>query len=160
MVLSKALKTIKIKLVEPTPNKLAFVKLIKDCSGLGLREAKDLCDNIHGNPEKVHEMPIRDWESMDYNTGKTTPAITDFRKKFNTEIKNVGGRFIVNGGVQWDRNVKMLTLGIAEKSDYIEFMKDYILNKFGNSEDLLTFVLDKISKEDLQEIFNKTNIEL
>jgi len=167
MVLSKALKTIKIKLVEPTPNKLAFVKLIKDCSGLGLREAKDLCDNLHGNPEKVHEMPIRDWESMDYNTeeywsmdGKKTPAITDFRKKFTTEIKNVGGRFIVNGGVQWDRNVKMLTLGIAEKSDYIEFMKDYILNKFDNSEDMLNFVLDKISKEDLQEIFNKINIEL
>jgi len=39
-------------------------------------------------------------------------------------------------------------------------MKDYILNKFDNSEDLLTFVLNKFSKEDLQEIFNKTNIEI
>jgi hypothetical protein len=155
------MKTIKIKLIEPTPNKLAFVKLIKDCSGLGLREAKDLCDDLHSYPEIVRDMPVRDWETYDYNTGKyNTPSNTNYAKKFATEIKNVGGRFIVNGGVQWERDVKMLQLGIAEKSDYTEFMKDYILNKFDNSEELLTFVLDKFSKEDLQEIFNKTNIEI
>lgn len=154
------MKTIKIKLVEPTAEKLAFVKLIKDCSGLGLKEAKDLCDDLHRYPHIVREMPIRDWESYDYTTGKSTPATTDYRKKFATEIKNISGKFIVNGGVQWERNVKMLKLGIADKSDYIDFMKDCILNKFDNSEDILTFVLDKLSKEDLQEIFNKANIEL
>jgi hypothetical protein len=154
------MKTIKIKLVEPTTQKLAFVKLIKECSGLGLKEAKDLCDELHARPDIVREMPIRDWETYDYSTGKTTPANTDFRRKFTTEIKNIEGKFVVNGGVQWDRNVKMLQLGIAEKSEYAEFMKDYILNKFDNSEDLLTFVLDKFSKEDLQEVFNKINIEL
>ena len=154
------MKTIKIKLVESTPNKLLFVKLIKECSGLGLKEAKDLCDELHAKPNIVQEIPIRDWETHDYSTGKSTPAITDFRKKFATEIKDVGGKFVVNGGVQWERNVKMLSLGIADKPDYAEFMKDYILNKFDNSEDILTFVLDKLSKEDLQEIFNKTNIEL
>lgn len=154
------MKNIKIKLVKPATQKLAFVKLIKECSGLGLKEAKDLCDDLHKYPEVVREMPIRDWEDYDYTTGKTTPAITDFRKKFTTEIKNIDGKFIVNGGIQWERDVKMLQLGIAEKSDYTEFMKDYILNKFDNSEDLLTFVLDKFSKEDLQELFNKTNIEI
>ena len=154
------MKTIKIKLIEPTTQKLAFVKLIKECSGLGLKEAKDLCDNIHSYSERVHEMPIRDWENYDYSTGVTTPATTDYRRKFTTEIKNIEGKFVVNCGVQWDRNVKMLQLGIADKSDYTEFMKDYILNKFDNSEDLLTFVLNKLSKEDLQEAFNKINIEL
>ena len=155
------MKTIKIKLVEPTPNKLAFVKLIKECSGLGLKESKDLCDELHARPKIVQEMPIRDWEDKNWSTGAIIrPANTNYARKFATEIKNVGGKFIVNGGVQWERDVKMLQLGIAEKSDYTEFMKDYILNKFDNSEDLLTFVLDKFSKEDLQEIFNKTNIEL
>lgn len=120
------MKTIKIKLVEPTPTKLSFVKLIKECSGLGLKEAKDLCDELHKNPCIVREMPIRDWESYDYNTGKSTPATTDYRRKFITEIKDVGGRFVVNGGVQWQRNVKMLSLGIADKLDYTEFMKDYL----------------------------------
>jgi hypothetical protein len=154
------MKTIKIKLVQPTTQKLAFVKLIKECSGLGLKEAKELCDELHSRPDIVLEMPIRDWETYDYNTGATTPATTDYRRKFTTEIKNIEGKFFVNGGVQWDRNVKMLQLGIAEKSEYTEFMKDYILNKFDNSEDLLTFVLDKFSKEDLQEVFNKINIEI
>jgi hypothetical protein len=154
------MQNIKIKLVEPTTQKLAFVKLIKECSGLGLKESKDLCDDLHRYPEIVREMPIRNWENFDYTTGASIPATTDYRRKFVTEIKNIDGKFILNGGVQWERNVKMLQLGIAEKSDYTEFMKDYILNKFDNSEDLLIFVLDKFSKEDLQEIFNKINIEI
>lgn len=154
-------KTIKIKLIKPTSQKLAFVKLIKDCSGLGLKEAKDLCDEMHANPGINFTMPIRDWESKDWNTGVIIqPANTNYAKKFSTEIKNIEGEFIVNGGVQWERNVKMLKLGIADKSDYGEFMKDYILNKFDNSEDMLNFVLNKLSKEDLQEIFSKINIEL
>lgn len=153
-------RNIKIKLVKPTVQKLAFVKLIKDCSGLGLKEAKDLCDDLHSYPGKVYEMPIRDWETIDWNTGVKTPTTTDYRKKFTDEIKNVEGKFIINGGVQWQRDVKMLQLGIAEESDYIEFMKDYILSNFDNSENLLIFALNKLSKEDLQEIFNKTNIEI
>jgi len=112
------MKTVKIKLIEPTTEKLAFVKLIKDCSGLGLKESKDLCDSLHSYPERVFEMPIRDWETKDWNTGTTTSTSTDYRKKFVTEIKNIQGKFIVNGGVQWERDVKMLKLGIAEKSDY------------------------------------------
>jgi hypothetical protein len=141
------MKYIEIKLVKPTTEKLKFVKLIKDCSGLSLKESKDLCDSIHALPERVNKIPIRDGEN-------------DYRKMFVNEIKNIDGLFIINGGVQWDRNVKMLKLGISEKSDYIEFMKDYILNRFENSEELLTFVLNKFSKEELQEVFNRINIEL
>ncbi len=153
-------KTIKIKLISPTAEKLKFVKLIKECSGLGLKESKDLCDSMHSYPNKTFDMPIRDWESKDWNTGVTTPAQTDYIKKFITEIKDVDGEFIVNGGTQWERNVKMLKLGVADKSDYTDFMKEYILNKFANSEEMLNFVFDKVTKEDLQDIFNKTNIEL
>ncbi len=153
-------KTIKIKLISPTAEKLKFVKLIKECSGLGLKESKDLCDSMHSYPNKTFDMPIRDWESKDWNTGVTTPAQTDYIKKFITEIKDVDGEFIVNGGTQWERNVKMLKLGVADKSDYTDFMREYILNKFANSEEMLNFVFDKVTKEDLQDIFNKTNIEL
>ncbi len=153
-------RTIKIKLVRPTSEKLRFVKLIKECSGLGLKESKDLCDNMHSYPSKTFDMPIRDWDSKDWNTGTTTPAQTDYIKKFITEIRDIDGEFIVNGGVQWERNVKMLKLGVAEKADYSEFCKDYILGKFENSDQMLTFALEKLSKEDLQEIFDKTNIEL
>lgn len=46
------MKYIEIKLVKPTTEKLKFVKLIKDCSGLSLKESKDLCDSIHGTSGK------------------------------------------------------------------------------------------------------------
>lgn len=39
-------------------------------------------------------------------------------------------------------------------------MKTIKIKLVDNSEDLLTFVLDKFSKEDLQEVFNKINIEI
>lgn len=152
-------RTLRIKLLEPTTQKLAFVKLIKECSGLGLKEAKDLCDDLHHNPSIVREMPIRDWETYDYTIGKSTPAITDFRKKFTTEIKKIDGKFLVNGGIQWERNIKMLKLGIGGESDYSDFIKDYILNGLEDSENLLTLALSKISENDIKEVFNKINLE-
>lgn len=153
-------RTIKIKLIKPTSEKLKFVKLIKDCSGLGLKEAKDLCDNLHSFPHITQEMEIRDWDNIDYSTGEKTPATVDYRAKFLTEIKNIEGEFIINGGTQWERNVKILKIGIGDKTDYSDFIANYILNKFDNSENLLTFVLNKLSKEELQDIFNKIDLEI
>jgi len=152
------MKTIKIKLVKPTSEKLKFVKLIKECSGLGLKEAKDLCDSLHNSPHITQEMPIRDLE-YDYSTGKTTPATIDYRAKFLTEIKNFEGEFAINGGTQWERDVKILKIGIGDKTDYSDFISNYILNKFDNSENLLNFALSKFSKEDLQDIFNKIDLD-
>lgn len=140
-------RTLRIKLLEPTPNKLVFVKLIKDCSGLGLREAKDLCDELHKFPHLVQDMPLLPTVDVDYS------------KRFKNEIKNVGGKFLVNGGIQWERNIKMLKLGIGDESDYSEFIKDYILNGLVDSENLLTLALSKISESDIKEVFNKINLE-
>ena len=142
------IETIRIKLIVPTPNKLAFVKLIKECSGLGLRESKDLCDELHKNPHIVQHMPIQ-----------TSNSSINYRKHFASEIKNVGGEFLVNGGIQWERNVKMLKLGIADEVDYIDFIKDYILNGFAGSENILNLALSKLSKKDIQEVFNTINLE-
>jgi hypothetical protein len=140
-------RTLRIKLLEPTPNKLAFVKLIKYCSGLGLREAKDLCDELHKSPHLVQDMPLLPTDDVDYS------------KRFKSEIKNVGGKFLVNGGIQWERNIKMLKLGIGDESDYSEFIKDYILNGLVDSENLLTLALSKLSENDIKEVFNKINLE-
>jgi hypothetical protein len=111
-------RTLRIKLIEPTPNKLQFVKLIKDCSGLGLRESKDLCDELHKSPHLVQDMPVR---------VSTMNETIDYSSHFKSEIKNVGGKFLVNGGIQWERNIKILKLGIGDESDYSDFIKDYIL---------------------------------
>jgi len=143
-------RTLRIKLLEPTPNKLAFVKLIKDCSELGLRESKDLCDELHSSPHLVQDMPVKCEQYL---------GDIDYSKKFISEIKNVGGKFLVNGGIQWERNVKMLKLGIGDESDYSEFIKDYILNGLEDSENLLTLALSKLSDKDIKEVFNKINLE-
>jgi hypothetical protein len=142
------IETIRIKLITPTPNKLAFVKLIKECSGLGLRESKDLCDELHKNPHIVQHMPIQN-----------SNGSINYRTHFTNEIKYVGGEFLVNGGIQWDRNVKMLKLGIADEVDYVDFIKDYILNGFAGSENILNLALSKLSKNDIQEVFNTINLE-
>ena len=140
-------ETIRIKLITPTPNKIAFVKLVKECSGLGLRESKDLCDELHSSPHLVQDMPVKPTDDTDYS------------KRFISEIKNVGGKFLVNGGIQWERNIKMLKLGIGDESDYSDFIKDYILNGLEDSENLLTLALSKLSKNDIQEVFNTINLE-
>lgn len=142
------IETIRIKLITPTPNKLAFVKLIKECSGLGLRESKDLCDELHRNPHIVQHMPIQN-----------SNGSINYRTHFANEIKYVGGEFLVNGGIQWDRNVKMLKLGIGDEVDYVDFIKDYILNGFAGSENILNLALSKLPKNDIQEVFNTINLE-
>jgi hypothetical protein len=144
-------RTLRIKLIEPTPNKLQFVKLIKDCSGLGLRESKDLCDELHKNPHLVQDMPVRISNAME--------ELVDYSSHFKSEIKNVGGKFLVNGGIQWERNIKILKLGICDESDYSDFIKDYILNGLEDAENLLILALSKISENDIKEIFNKINLE-
>jgi hypothetical protein len=144
-------RTLRIKLIEPTPNKLKFVKLIKDCSGLGLKESKDLCDELHKNPHLVQDMPVRISNAME--------ELVDYSSRFKSEISNVGGKFLVNGGIQWERNIKILKLGICDESDYSDFIKDYILNGLEDAENLLILALSKISENDIKEIFNKINLE-
>ena len=43
---------IRIQIIEPCRNKLYFVKLIRDCTGLGLKEAKDL---VEATPKNIKE---------------------------------------------------------------------------------------------------------
>ena len=103
---------IRIQLIEPCKNKLYFVKLIKDCTDLGLKDSKEVCDRLHNRPDIIEEIVVKD--SLDENG-------LHYSRKFINGMKNVEGKFNVNGGLQWDRNIKMLSLGIADESDYIDF---------------------------------------
>ena len=61
----------------------------------------------------------------------------------------------INGGVQWQREANMLKLGIGTRQDYLDFIKQSIQTNFGNSEELITFVLNKLSDEQLKETLEK-----
>ena len=137
-------QTIRIKLRVGSPNKLQLVKLIKDCSGLGLKESKDICDRLHSYPGDVQS-----FEARQDDTG------INYARKFREEIKNCGGEFIVSGGKELMREFKMLELGIGDNQDYADFIVDYYENNFEDQKDFLKFVLSNLKREDLISIFEK-----
>jgi hypothetical protein len=74
-------------------------------------------------------------------------------------MKNIEGRFSVTGGTQWQRNIKILSLGIADESEYIDFTNEFLIDNrnLEVSENILRFALSKLSKDELQEVFTEIN---
>jgi len=144
---------VRIKLINQCAGKLQFVKNIKlICTNLGLKEAKDIVDNICTQPFKYVEFEIPNNTSI-YDVKKllddlswTSISRDDEMAFYNYEI---------NGGVQWQREANMLKLGIGSREDYLDFIKQSIQTNFGNSEELITFVLNKLSDEQLKQTLEK-----
>jgi hypothetical protein len=134
-----------VKLVNDCNNKLRFVKNVKELCDLGLRESKDIVDRICQKPYTPFEFEI----PMGITTKEVYDKLTYNLGNLDTNI------FEVNGGTQWQREIKMLQLGVGERQDYIDFLKQHIQTNFGNSEEMLTFVLDKLTQEQLQETIDK-----
>ena len=130
------MKKIRMKCVQKTPSKLAFVKLIKQVSGLGLKESKDIADTFDYDINKTVEFEIPRDISID---------------QFRKDLKEIGGQYLVNGGLEFEREYKLLTLGLGEQEDYVDFISEN-LNYFTNQEDTIKFILSKLTKEDLVEL--------
>ena len=133
---------IKLKLIEKVESKLQLVKLIKDCSGLGLRESKDICDNLHAGMTQTFEV--------------RQDGIVNYANKFRKELNICGGKFQVSGGTEFQREFKMLDLGIGENEDYIEFITEYFENNFENQKEFLKFVLSKLDRHEIISVFERT----
>jgi hypothetical protein len=116
---------------------------------LGLVGSKDFYDRLETNPGVSYEFDVRRDED-DFS----------FRDYFINEIKNLDGEYVINGGAQWERNVKMLKLGIGEIEDYQDFISEEIMMKSDSSSELINFILSKLSREDLEETFNKFTQEI
>lgn len=141
---------VRIKLINQCAGKLQFVKGIKLlCTNLGLKEAKDIVDNICNQPFKYVEFEIPNNTSI-YDVKK---VLDDLSWTSNDEMSFYN--YEINGGVQWQREANMLKLGIGSRQDYLDFIKQSIQTNFGNSEQLLTFVLNKLSDEQLHETLEK-----
>lgn len=133
------MKKIRMKCVQKTPSKLAFVKLIKQVSGLGLKESKDIADTFDYDINKTVEFEMPRDISID---------------QFRKDLKEIGGQYLVNGGLEFEREYKLLTLGLGEQEDYVDFISEN-LNYFTNQEDTIKFILSKLTKEDLIELTKK-----
>ena len=141
-------------MTESCPRKLKFVKLIKDVTGYGLLQSKNICDVLCSN--------FKDYD--DYGTLHVPLSIEilnkESYKKLISELPDCGGKFEISGGLDWERNFKILSLGLGNEDDYINFIKEY-LNNYKNSEiseNILILTLSKLSKQDLQEIFTKIKL--
>jgi hypothetical protein len=133
---------VKIKLVNDCNSKLQFVKNIKELCGLDLRDSKDIVDRVCQKPYIPLEFEVP--------MGITTKEVYD-KLTYNLEPNILE----INGGTQWQREIKMLQLGVGERKDYLDFLKQHIQTNFGNSDEMLTFVLDKLTQEQLQETIDK-----
>ncbi len=143
---------IRIKLIKPSSSKLNIVKLIHKCSILGLVGSKDFYERLENNPGVSYEFEVR--------TDVILADGASLRDYFINEIKNLDGGYVINGGAQWERNVKMLKLGIGEIEDYKDFIKEEIMMNSDNSSELINFILSKLSREVLEETFNKFTQEI
>lgn len=145
------IKRIRFKLLSKCDNKLAVVKLIKDCTGLGLKHSKDIADDMFNNIGLVREIDLLEPYHKD---GKVFNSYDEFV----SNIHNFGN-FHVSGGLSWERNLKMLSLGIGELEDYSNFVSEFMtLNNIEENKMLLEVLFTKLKKEDLIELVNQIKI--
>ena len=117
-------------------NKLHFVKLLKECSDLGLKESKDIADVIFENSSAFAEVELIE-------------PLKDNWRKFTTEIKDIG-TFEVWGGLEWERELKMLQLSVGEVDEYAEFLSDWSFHS--KDKEFFKILFSKLDKETLVEL--------
>ena len=147
---------IRVKLKSEVGSKLAFVKLIKECTNLGLKDAKWTCDTLHENLRKGLD------KSTDIELiGGVDGLGNSYLKVFQQGILDIGVNAFVNGGVAWERNFKMLSIGIGEKKDYSDFIFEYVNTvDLEHGKDIINLLIDKLSQNDLEEIFEIISKEI
>jgi hypothetical protein len=144
-------RKIRMKLLSECKNKLQVVKLIKDCTRLGLRESKDIADEMFNHIGLVKEIELVEPYTRE---GKTFNPYEEFKKN----ISNFG-HFQVTGGLSWERDAKMLGIGVGDIEDYANFVSDYM--SYNNSDEnrmILEVLFSKLKKEDLVELVNQIKI--
>ena len=130
----KNLVRIKLKNIQnPITSKLNFVKMVKDLTGYGLKESKDVCDDIHFCASNQREIEVLDVENF----------IKQMTQNFGDYI-DVYNPF-------YDRDLKILLVGVGDKTDYV----DAIIKLIERNPDKMDKILKRFEKEDLIEILTE-----
>lgn len=127
--------------------KLQFVKILHANTrirGYGLANCKDICEDIFDNFETGNS------RNVEFEVDDRDNLFNDLKEFYSVS------EFSLNGGVQHDRDVKILQLGLGEKEDYvnyfienIKFLDDYKISTLFNN------ISVYLTVDDLKEIFNK-----
>jgi len=119
-------------------SKLFFVKLIKESTNLGLKQSKEVCDNLHFNLEQIVEIQPEKLEI--FNKG-----ILNFKEELMWSCRDTS----------YFRNLNILELRIADNIDYIDFIIENNLMINQDKDNFIKFVLSKLNREQLIEIFEQ-----
>lgn len=136
------MKKVKLKLNKSVSSKLQFVKIIKDYTELGLKESKNVVDTLHADMSKSVEITI----SNDKN-------VEDFIGEMRLHLKD---EVSINGGIKFQRNHNLLSLGLGEKEDYIEHILEW--SNIQNDEDFFRKVLELLPKENLEKLVGEIKV--
>jgi len=139
---------IKLTCVKSPTSKLRFVKAIKMATDLGLKEAKEKTDFLFANLNTPVEIELV--ENSEKTNGHSS---IDYLRN---ELPECGGETIINGGVEWERNLKMLNLGLGQNEEYVDFLSEYL--RYNQQENIIKSLLSKLSKEELISLTNKIEI--
>ena len=127
--------------------KLQFVKILHANTrirGYGLANCKDICEDIFDNFETGN------LRNVEFEVDDRDNLFNDLKEFYSVS------EFSLNGGIQHDRDVKILQLGLGEKEDYVNYFienikfldDDQIIKLFNNISVYLT-------NDNLKETFNK-----
>lgn len=136
------MKKVKLKLNKSVSSKLQFVKIIKDHTGLGLRDSKGVVDDLHTDMSKSVEITI----STDKN-------VEDFIREIKFHLKD---EVSINGGIKFQRNHNLLSLGLGEKEDYIEHILEW--SNIQNDGEFFRKVLELLPKENLEKLVGEIKV--
>ncbi len=133
---------IKIAYIKPLVEDVSLlymVKFIKEISGLGLKEAKDLCDKLRSNSNKFYPISIEQ------------PLL----HKLKYECKNYN--LTTSYNTEFLRNINILKVGVGTETDFIEAILE-VSKMYNNSDEILATVLSKLNKDQLSKILNEIKL--
>ena len=101
-----------LTILKPGSAKLNLVKAIKDITGYGLRESKDIVDSSINMPQVLKAM-----------------MSSDEIKRAKESLNNCVGLEYTMTDIQTIRNRKLIELGIADRNDLVDELVDQDINE-------------------------------
>lgn len=124
------MERVKLKCLSKPPSLLQYVKIVKEHTGMDLKSTKDFCDN-----------------SIKYLGVEFELTVITSSKKFDDDISSLIGTSIQVHNHQRERQIKLISLGLGDKSDLIDLLADDMASE-------LVFKVKSDNRAELYGIFN------
>ena len=138
---------IRVRLLANCDRRLAFCKILKEYTGLGLKEAKDLMDDIEDKFRRKTD------EYVEFDI-----ISSDKLMFFKEALISQDILLHIIGGKEWIRELRLLSL-VGDKEDTLRFIEDNISINHNISNRIIKLAFDKLSNSDVIELLNEISKE-